>query len=44
MGKRWRPSRSVDLAGRVADRERGVMVADANESVAGSGRGNGEMK
>ncbi|KAF7925502.1 uncharacterized protein EAE98_006727 [Botrytis deweyae] len=46
MGKRWRPSRPADLAGRVADRERGVMVADANESVSvsGSGNGHGEMK
>ncbi|TGO08131.1 hypothetical protein BTUL_0224g00040 [Botrytis tulipae] len=46
MGKRWRPSRPADFAGRVADRERGVMVADvdANESVGGSGSGNGEMK
>ncbi|KAF7947875.1 hypothetical protein EAE96_008952 [Botrytis aclada] len=43
MGKRWRPSRPADLAGRVADRERGVIVADANESVSGSGNGNGEM-
>ncbi|KAF7903311.1 uncharacterized protein EAF01_006360 [Botrytis porri] len=40
MGKRWRPSRPADLAGRVADRERGGVVADANESVSG----NGEMK
>ncbi|TGO24081.1 hypothetical protein BPAE_0113g00390 [Botrytis paeoniae] len=42
MGKRWRPSRPADLVGRVADREPGVIVADANESVSGSG--NGEMK
>ncbi|KAM0162334.1 hypothetical protein ACHAQE_003774 [Botrytis cinerea] len=39
MGKRWRPSRPADLAGRVEDRERGVMGAnvDANESVSGNG-------
>lgn len=39
MGKRWRPSRPADLAGRVEDRERGVMGADvdANESASGNG-------